>query len=54
MVAKRLVVCLAVVLLLGVGGLLLAGCSSQNSDENNPRIVTETMNGRLKVTTTGP
>jgi len=39
---------------LGVGGAFLAGCSPQNSDENNPMIVTETVNGTVKVTTTGP
>jgi hypothetical protein len=54
MVARRLVACVAVFLLLGVGGFLLAGCSGQNSDENNPMVVTETVNGTVKVTTTGP
>jgi hypothetical protein len=52
-VAKRLVDCVAV-LLLGVGGFLLAGCSRQNSDGNNPMVVTETVNGTVKVTMTGP
>jgi hypothetical protein len=53
-VAKPLLVCVAVLLLLGVGGFLLAGCSGQNSDENSPMVVTETVNGTVKVTTTGP
>jgi hypothetical protein len=45
MVANRLVVSVAVLLLLGVGGFSLSGCSGQNSDENNPMVVTETVNG---------
>jgi hypothetical protein len=53
-VAKRLVACVSVLLVVGVGGFLLAGCSGQNSDENNPMVVTETVNGTVKVTTTGP
>jgi two-component system sensor histidine kinase VanS len=31
-----------------------SGCSGQNSNENNPMVVTETVNGTVKVTTTGP
>jgi hypothetical protein len=31
-----------------------AGCSGQNSDENEPLIVTFTENGTAKVVTTGP
>ena len=33
---------------------MLAGCSGQNADENNPNIYTETVNGTVRVGTTGP
>jgi hypothetical protein len=40
---------------LGVAlALLTAGCSGQNADENEPMVVTEPVNGTVKVTTTEP
>lgn len=56
-IAKRLLALISFVAVFAfafAGASLAAGCSGQNSDENNPMVVTETVNGTVKVTTTGP
>ena len=56
-VVKRLFAAIARACALTFGvalALLAAGCSGQNADETEPMVVTEAVNGTVKVTTTGP
>jgi hypothetical protein len=45
--------CLVLLLIVMVSVLLISACGG-SGDENSPLVVTETVNGTVKVTTTGP